>query len=65
MFGLRRVISTRGLVSSLIYDWRDEKRVLFSFLDEDVPRVPTYAVYISQLIRFAKENCLMLVTSTT
>ena len=28
--------------------------VNFPFLDEDVPRSPSYGVYISQLIRFAR-----------
>ena len=28
--------------------------VNFSFLDGDVPRSPSYGVYISQLIRFAR-----------
>ena len=32
----------------------DFEIVIFSFLDEDVPRFPSYGVYISQLIRFAK-----------
>ena len=26
----------------------------FPFIDEDVPRSPSYGVYISQLIRFAR-----------
>ena len=28
--------------------------VNFPFLDEDVPRSPSYGVYISQIIRFAR-----------
>ena len=28
--------------------------VIFSFLDGDLPRSPSYGVYISQLIRFAR-----------
>ena len=39
---------TNGIVSSKIYDKRDD------FLDGDVPRSPSYGVYISQLIRFAR-----------
>ena len=47
---------TIGIVSSKIYDKRDD----FNFekvnpsLDEDVPRYPSYGVYIWQLIRFAR-----------
>ena len=46
-----------GIVSSKIYDKRDVfnfERVNFPFLDGDVPRSPSYGVYISQLIRFAR-----------
>ena len=46
-----------GLVSSKIYDKRDYfdfDIVNFSFLDGGVPRLASYVVYISQLIRFAK-----------
>ena len=42
---------------SNIYDRRDNlsfKIVNFPFLDEDVTRFPTYGVYISQLVRFAR-----------
>ena len=48
---------TNGIVSSKIYDKRDDfnfEIVNFSFLDGDVPRYPSYGVYISQLIRFAR-----------
>ena len=48
---------TNGIVSSKIYDQRDDfnfEIVNFSFLDGDVPRSPSYGVYISQLIRFAR-----------
>ena len=48
---------TNGIVSSKIYDKRDDfnfKIVNFPFLDGDVPRSPSYGVYISQLIRFAR-----------
>ena len=44
-------------VSSKIYDKRDDfniEIVNFPFLDGDVPRSPSYGVYISQLIRFAR-----------
>ena len=40
---------TNGLVSSKIYDRRDDfnfEIVNFPFLDEDVPRSPSYGVYI-------------------
>ena len=48
---------TNGKVSSKIYDKRDDfnfEIVNFPFLDGDVPRSPSYVVYISQLIRFAR-----------
>ena len=48
---------TNGIVSSKIYDKRDYfnfEIVDFPFLDRDVPRSPSYGVYISQLIRFAR-----------
>ena len=46
-----------GIVSSKIYDKQDYfnfEIVNFPFLDGDVPRSPSYGVYISKLIRFAK-----------
>ena len=53
---------SNGFVSSKIYDRRDDfdfDIVNFPFLDGDVPRCPSYGVYISQLyisqlIRFAR-----------
>ena len=45
--------------STKIYDKRDYFNfdiVNFPFLDGDVPRRPTYGVYISQLIRFARAS---------
>ena len=48
---------TNGIVSSKIYDKQDDfnfEIVNFLFLDGDVPRSPSYGVYISQLIRFAR-----------
>ena len=48
---------TNGIVSSKIYDKRDDfnfEIVNFPFLDVDVPRSPSYGVYVSQLIRFAR-----------
>ena len=45
------------IVSTKIYDKRDDFDfyiVNFPFLDGDVPRCPSYCVYISQLIRFAR-----------
>ena len=48
---------TNGIVSSKIYDKRDDfnfEIVNFPFLDGDVPRSPSYGVYLSQLIRFAR-----------
>ena len=58
---------TYGILSSKVYDKRDGfnfEIVHFPFLDEDVPRSPSYGVYISQLIRFVR-ICLMLMNSTT
>ena len=48
---------TNGIVSSKIYDERDDfnfEIVNFPFLDGDVPCSPPYGVYISQIIRFAR-----------
>ena len=48
---------SNGFVSSKIYDKRDDfdfDILNFPFLDDDVPRHPSYRVYISQLIRFAR-----------
>ena len=48
---------TNGIVSSKICDKRDFfyfKIVNFPFFDGNVPRSPSYGVYISQLIRFAR-----------
>ena len=48
---------TNGKVSSKIYDKRDDlsfEIVNFPFLDGAVPRSPSYGVYISQLICFAR-----------
>ena len=46
-----------GIISTKIYGKRDDfnfEIVNFSFLDGDVPSTPSYGVYISQLIRFAR-----------
>ena len=46
-----------GIVSTKIYDKRDVfnfEIFNFPFLDGDVPRSPSYGVYISQLIRYAR-----------
>ena len=48
---------TNGIVSSKIYDKRDDfnfEIVNFPFLDGNVPPTPSYGVYISQLICFAR-----------
>ena len=58
---------TNGIVSSKIYDKRDDfnfEIVNFPFFDGDVPRSPSCGVYISQLIRFARVCSNMLMTST-
>ena len=49
---------SNGFVSSKIYDKRDDfdfDIVNFPSLDGDVPRSTSYGVYISQLIRFARD----------
>ena len=49
-----------GFVSSKIYDKRDDfdfDIVNFPFLDDNVPRHPSYGVFITQLIRFARVCC--------
>ena len=54
------------LINSKNYDKRNDfnfEIVNFPFLDGDVPRSPSYGVYISRLIRFL-ECVLMLMTST-
>ena len=46
---------SNDFVSSKIYDKRDDFDIVnFLFLDGDVQRCPSYGVYISQLIRFAR-----------
>ena len=48
---------TNDIVSSKIYDKQDDfnfEIVNFPFLDGDVTRSPSYGVYISQLICFAR-----------
>ena len=48
---------SNGFVSSKIYDTRDDSdfdTVTFRCLNRDVPRRPSYRVYLSQLIRFAR-----------
>ena len=46
------------IVSTKIYDKRDFNFdiVNFPFLDGDVPQRPSFGVYISQLIRFARAS---------
>ena len=48
---------SNGIISSKLYDKRDDfdfASVNYPHLDVDVPRVTSYGVYISELIRFAK-----------
>ena len=48
---------TNGIVSSKIYDKRDDfnfEIVNIPLLNGDVPRSPSYGVYIPKLIRFAR-----------
>ena len=56
-FVVRYFMSILVLHSSKIYDKRDDfnfEIVNSPFLDGDVPHSPSYDVYISQLIRFAR-----------
>ena len=51
------LLITNNIVSFKIYDALDDfdfEIVNFPFLDGDVPRSPSYGVYISQFIRFAR-----------
>ena len=48
-----------NIVSTKIYDKRDDfdfDIINFPFLDGDVPRRPSYGVYIPQLIHFARAS---------
>ena len=48
---------SNGFVTSKMYIKRDDfdsDFVNFPFLDDDVPRGPSYGVYISELLRFAR-----------
>ena len=50
---------SNGTVFTKIYNKRDDfdfNIVNFPFLDEDVPQHTSYAIYISQLIRFARAS---------
>ena len=50
-------LSITNGIASKFYDKRDDfnfEIVNFRFLDGDVPRSPSYGVYISQLICFAR-----------
>ena len=58
---LFQIYTKKGVCSKIIisffYDKQDDfnfEIVNFPFLDGDVPRSPSYGVYISQLIRFAR-----------
>ena len=62
------------IVSTKIYDKQDDFDIVnFPFLDGDVPQRPSYGVYISQLIRFARasshvtdfNNCNKFLTAQT
>ena len=48
---------SNGFVSSKIYDKYNDfdfELQIFMYLDGDVPRRPSYGVYISQLVIFAR-----------
>ena len=54
---------SNGFVSSKIYDKRDDfdfDIVSFPLLDLDIPRAPSYGVYISQVIRFERVSSHVL-----
>ena len=58
---------SNGTVSTKLYDKRDDfdfDIVNFPFLDGDVPRRTSYAVYISQLIRFARASSNLMTLTT-
>ena len=53
---------SNDIVSTKIYDKCDNfdfGNVNFPFLDGDVPHSKSYGIYISQLIRFARESSLV------
>ena len=59
---------TNGIVSSKIYDKRDDiyfEILNFPFLDGDVPRSPSYGDYIFLSLSILLECVLNLMTSTT
>ena len=61
-----KLSKTHGIVSSKIYvkrDYFDFEIVNFPFLDGDVPRSPSYGVFLSFSVLL--ECVLMLITSTT
>ena len=54
---------SNDIVFTKIYDKRDDfdfEIVNFPFLDGDVPRSTSYGVYISQIIRFARESSYII-----
>ena len=56
-FWILHLSISNGFVSCKIYDKRDDfdfDIVNFPFLDGDIPCHPSYGMYISQLIRFAR-----------
>ena len=51
------IILDQGRIITKIYDKRDDFNfniVNFPHLDSDVPRAPSYGIYMSQLVRFAR-----------
>ena len=51
------IIDSEGKLSTRLYDKRDDFDlyiVNFPFLSNNIPSGPSYAVYISQLIRYAR-----------
>ena len=58
---------SKDIVSTKIYDKRDDfdfEIGNFPFLDGDVPSSTSYAVYISQLIRFVRASSYVAVFNT-
>ena len=52
---LASIIDSGGKLSTRLYDKRDDFDIVnFPFLSSNIPSGPSYGVYISQLIRFAR-----------
>ena len=59
------IIDSGGKLSTRLYDKRDDfdfHTVNFPFLSSDIPSGPSYGVYISQLIRYARAAHTMMIS---